>query len=76
MTVKINKWGNSYGIRLSKQILKSLDLQENSEVDIEIREGKIILIPKKSLQSLLSQITPQNIHREIDFGDMQGKELL
>ncbi|SMC09512.1 AbrB/MazE/SpoVT family DNA-binding domain-containing protein [Nitratiruptor tergarcus] len=70
MTVKINKWGNSYGIRLSKQILKSLNLQENSEIDIEIRDGKIILTPKKSLQSLLSQITPQNVHHEIDFGDI------
>jgi hypothetical protein len=35
---------------------------------------KLFIIKKYSLQSLLDQITEENIHKEIDFGEPCGKE--
>ena len=37
----IRRWGNSQGIRLSKEILAQMDLQENDTVGIKIYDGKM-----------------------------------
>ena len=76
MTVKIKKWGNSYGVRLPKKILDLLHLKEESQLELEIHNGKLIITPKRTLESMLAQINEKNIHQEIDFGTPQGKELL
>ena len=47
---------------------------------LKIVEGrKIVLDPaieEESLDALLAQITPENVHHEIAFGSPVGKELL
>lgn len=37
----IRKWGNSQGIRLTKEILAQMDLKENDTVGINICDGKM-----------------------------------
>ena len=37
----IRRWGNSQGIRLSKEILAQMNLQENDTVGINICDGKM-----------------------------------
>ena len=41
----IKKWGNSQGIRLSKEIISKIGLKENDkvEVSIDIDNGKIVI---------------------------------
>ncbi len=39
----IKKWGNSQGIRLSKEIISRIGLKENDEVEISIDDGKIVI---------------------------------
>jgi len=75
MNVKINKWGNSYGIRLSKNIIESLSLKENDELELTIIDNKLVLAPKKSLDDMLDEINKNNLHSFIDFGE-EGKELI
>ena len=75
MNVKINKWGNSYGIRLNKNILESLSLKENDELELIIIDNKLVLAPKKSLDDMLDEINKNNLHSFIDFGE-EGKELI
>ena len=41
MYATIQKWGNSQGIRLSKEILAQLNLQENDTVGITVYNGKM-----------------------------------
>lgn len=41
----IKKWGNSQGIRLSKEIISSAGLKENDNVEISVDDG-IITIKK------------------------------
>lgn len=48
MEVRIQKWGNSNGIRIPMSILKSLDIKTNDILNIELEEDKILIsIPKK-----------------------------
>lgn len=77
MTAKIQKWGNSLGIRIPKSIIEKANLNENSEVEIENKDGAIIIFPRKkklSLDKLLSEITKDNLHNEID-DEIEGNEV-
>lgn len=77
MSVKIQKWGNSLGVRIPKTIIEKVNLSENSEVEIESKNGTIVIFPAKkqySLDSLLEQITKSNLHSEEDFKS-EGKEV-
>lgn len=77
MTSKLQKWGNSIGVRIPKTIIEKANLEVNSEVEIEHHDGKIIIFPLKKkiqLNDLLSQITKDNIHSEDDFSP-EGNEV-
>lgn len=79
MSAKIQKWGNSLGIRIPKSIIEKTALSENSEVEIEHKDGVIIIFPSKkkySLDLLLNKITKENLHKEDDeFSDSVGNEV-
>ena len=51
METRLQKWGNSAGIRIPKSFLKTLNLNTNDEVNISMEEDKIIIskINKKSI---------------------------
>ena len=78
METKISKWGNSLAVRIPSVLVQDANLREGLEMEIETRKDKIILSPKKpmgySLKNLLSKVTVDNIHDEIDSGDSVGKE--
>lgn len=77
MSVKIQKWGNSLGVRIPKTVIEKVNLSENSEVEIESKNGTIVIFPVKnkySLDSLLEQITKNNLHSEEDF-KVEGNEV-
>ncbi len=77
MTGKIQKWGNSMGVRIPKAIMEKANLSVNSEIAIECKNQKIIIYPKKKsiqLKDLLSKITKDNLHTE-DSHIKVGKEI-
>lgn len=81
-TVIAQKWGNSLGIRIPKEAADRLGIDQGSEMVLNVigSENIITLKPKKSkkkytLEELISQITPENRHKEIDFGT-EGRELI
>ena len=55
--VKIQKWGNSQGIRISKEILAELNLLHLDEINFEliVKDGQIKLRPVNNL-SFLEQL--------------------
>jgi len=77
MEAKIQKWGNSLGIRIPIGITKELSLENGSIVDIAEKNNQILIKPvkKRSLADLLSKVTDENIHDEFDFGNPVGKEI-
>lgn len=70
MSCKLQKWGNSLGVRIPKSIIEKVNLAENDELIIEQQDGKIVIFPAKktlSLSDMMDQVTPENLHREDDF---------
>ncbi|MBN1534479.1 MAG: AbrB/MazE/SpoVT family DNA-binding domain-containing protein [Spirochaetes bacterium] len=75
MEVTVKKWGNSLGIRIPRAIAKDLNLRDGAAVEIEDRDGSIVISPRKTtLADMLSKVDAHNIHGEVDFGESAGKE--
>ncbi|NRN26776.1 AbrB/MazE/SpoVT family DNA-binding domain-containing protein [Photorhabdus heterorhabditis] len=78
--VILKKWGNSPSVRLPVAIMQKASLNVDDTVEIVVEEGRIIITPVKtaeySLDMLLAEITPENIHEKAEFGARLGKELL
>jgi len=80
MVTKIQKWGNSQGIRLAKRVLEDAHISVGDDVDVTIQDGVIILAPVKrvrgklSLQYLVSRIPKNYEVTELDWGEPVGKE--
>jgi len=81
MLAKIQKWGNSQGLRLAKNLLADAQLEVGDEVDISVKDGIMTVTPAKrirgkhSLKDLVAGI-PENYQTgEVDWGEPVGKEV-
>lgn len=77
-SVKLSKWGNSYGIRITKKCMSELNLAENSNLKLVIRNKSIVLTPVKNilrLKDLLKRVNTENRPTEDYFGKPLGKEI-
>jgi antitoxin MazE len=75
MQSRIKKWGNSLSIRIPKVLAQKVGLTEGTPVELHLKDSAIIIRKKRySLEKLMSQVTPQNIHGEIDSGRPVGRE--
>lgn len=79
MEVRIQKWGNSAGIRIPSSILKSLKIKTNDVLNIEQQEDKIIIsIPKKrkiSLEERFKNYNGDNLAKDFSWDDSMGREI-
>ncbi|HDL85691.1 MAG TPA: AbrB/MazE/SpoVT family DNA-binding domain-containing protein [Candidatus Acetothermia bacterium] len=80
MHTKIQKWGNSQGLRLAKNVLEDARLGVGDEVDVAVRDGIIVIAPIRQIrgryriEDLVAQV-PKNYHTsEVDWGEPVGKE--
>jgi antitoxin MazE len=77
---KIQKWGNSQGLRISKNLLSDAQLDVGDEVDIRVKEGIIIVAPAKrnrgrhNLKDLVARIPQSYQPGEVAWGEKVGKE--
>ena len=80
MRVIIKKWGNSASVRIPAGIMETARLRLDDPVDIREESGQIIIEPIRQkandLSQLLADITPENLHTKVDFGNPAGNELL
>jgi len=78
---KIQKWGNSQGLRFPKTTLEQAHVRVGNEVYISVQEGKIIVEPfhrvrdKYSIQELVALMPEGYRLREVDWGTPAGKEV-
>ena len=79
MEAKIQKWGNSLGIRIPNNILKSLGLKSNDIIDIVEEENKIIITKsckkKISLKELFDKYDGPNLSKEFEWDEPRGREI-
>ena len=75
MHARIQKWGNSLGLRIPIRLAKQLQLHPGSPVMIEIEDGRIIIQPPKyDLDTMLKGIKKQNAHHLLLEDKKQGNE--
>ncbi|MEA4845819.1 MAG: AbrB/MazE/SpoVT family DNA-binding domain-containing protein [Clostridiaceae bacterium] len=77
---KVQKWGNSQGVRIPKYILQKAEIFEGDNVEISLADNKIILFkPKKilkkyTLEELFKDYKGDYKPGEYDWGMPVGKE--
>jgi len=78
MVTKVQKWGNSQGLRLAKQVLKSAGISVGDEVEVTVQDGQILLekAPKAKfdLAEMVARMPRSYKVREESFGRPVGKE--
>lgn len=76
---QLAKWGNSLAVRIPKAVAEEARLREGDSVVVEALDGRIEVrrgekIP--TLEELVAKITPQDRHKETDWGPARGKEII
>jgi antitoxin MazE len=78
MRTVVKKWGNSASVRIPAAVMQAVQLEIDDAVDVREQAGRIVIEPVRlkeyDLGDLLKQITPENLHEEVDFGRPTGKE--
>lgn len=79
MQAQIKEWGNSQGIRLSKEILKSAGIELNEVLDVTISNGAITLTKSFRHKTLEERAAEFNgklmLDGEYDWGKPVGREV-
>ena len=78
MKIQIQKWGNSLALRIPKSFAIETNMEQGSTVEITLEKDGIMMKPAKdeiTLDSLLAEVTKENLHSETDFGSPEGKEV-
>ena len=77
MVTKVQRWGNSEGLRLSKHVLDLADIAIGDDVQIIVGDGQITVKKtgsKYDLAELVARIPKRYRAKEVDFGPPVGKE--
>jgi len=80
MLTKLQKWGNSQGLRLPKEILSLVHLAVGDEVEVSVEHGRIVIAPatqirgKYKLAALVREIPADYQVSEQDWGGPAGQE--
>lgn len=76
----VQKWGNSLAIRIPQALAGQLNIEAGSSVELELREGEIVVRPNQppqvKLTDLLKNCKPSQLHGETDFGPDVGREIV
>ncbi len=78
METCVKRWGNSLALRIPRPLAEEVGLYENSPVKLSLEEGRLVIVPimepRYALEILLAQVTPENLHSEVDTGAAIGGE--
>jgi antitoxin MazE len=79
MTSLVKKWGNSAAVRIPAGVLADAGLDIDQPVEIREERGRIVIEPIRNnqftLDELLRQIRPDNLHEPVDTGPPVGREI-
>jgi len=79
MKTRIQKWGNSLALRIPKSFAAETHLEQGTLVEVSLQNGTLLVTPLPqpaiTLEALLQDVTPQNLHHEVDTGPAVGGEV-
>jgi antitoxin MazE len=80
MQGRVQKWGNSLGLRIPKGLAENAKLHPGSPVELQVIGGKLVVTAigqkKLTLRELLAKVTKKNLHGETFAGPRRGKEII
>ena len=73
--LQVGKWGSSLAVRIPKAVAQQCGISEGSAMQMDVESGRIILWKRNyDLADMVSWITPENVHPEVEMGPSQGNE--
>ena len=81
MVTRVQKWGNSQGLRFPKTVLNDAQIEIGDEVEISVEDGRIIVAPirkvrgKYTIEELVARLPDDYEPEEIDWGEAVGNEV-
>ena len=79
MLTRVQKWGNSLGLRIPRRFAADAKVEAGSLVDLSLERGGLMLRParprKYVLADLLKGMTTRNLHGEVTTGEPRGREV-
>lgn len=79
MQTRVQKWGNSLGVRIPRGLAEQIGLGAGTEVSLSAKDGDLIVKPahptRLSLHVLLAGVTAENLHSSVDTGEPVGVEI-
>ena len=80
MITKVQKWGNSQGLRLPKALLAEAAIVVGDAVDVAVKDGALVITPVRrvrgghDLRELVKRIPPRYEAEELRWGPPVGRE--
>ena len=79
MKTRIQKWGNSLALRIPRAFAVEVGLENETDVDVALADGKLVITPVikpgLELEQLLAKVTVKNLHHEVETGRATGREI-
>lgn len=77
MKAKIQKWGNSHGVRIPISYLNDLGLKDNDNVEILLEDNQIVIKKThiKTFEEIISGYDGDYVCEEFEPYDVRGNEL-
>ncbi len=81
MLAKVQKWGNSQGVRIPRIFLEELHILVGDEVEVVARAGEITIKPSSkirgryNLRDLAAKMPDDYLSQEEDWGTPTGREV-
>jgi antitoxin MazE len=76
----VQKWGNSQGLRLSREILQAARIELGDKVEVMLRDDVIVITPVRrrrgshTLKDLIARIPEGYRADEVAWGPIAGEE--
>ena len=78
MQTRIQKWGNSLGLRIPRSFAAEAQVEEGATVDLSVKNGRLLVRPlrvrKYALKVLLRKVSRRDLHGEVATGRVVGRE--
>jgi len=78
MQTRVQRWGNSLGLRIPRSLAAEAQVEEGATVDLSVEDGRLLVRPlrvrKYALRALLRKVSRRRLHGEVSTGKAVGRE--
>ena len=78
MQTRIQKWGNSLGLRIPRSLAVEAQVEEGATVELSVENGRLLVRPLRvrryALSALLRKVNSRKLHGEVPTGKAVGRE--